>query len=194
MPTYSYNENIPAAANAPKNDQPGMQQNTNSIDSIIGVDHYTFETSNMDGFHQYVRMKPTASPALVDGATCGLFATTINGQSWPAWANEAGQTSLLSYVTSEGNNGYCSLPGGLLIQWGRATASSSSSQQNFTFPTAFPNNCFVVVPNPTYSGGIPGGAASVAVRESTINKTGFSFLYQTNASNYTGFTWVAIGK
>ena len=49
---FEYFLNIPNAPNNPSNDQPKMQTNTNSIDSLVSVDHYTFQTQgNLDGWH-----------------------------------------------------------------------------------------------------------------------------------------------
>ena len=61
-----YNPGIPAANNNPTTDQPLMQQNTNAIKEIIGVDHVTFEANN-SGWHQqvtYVDVKGTGLPGL----------------------------------------------------------------------------------------------------------------------------------
>lgn len=52
MSTFTYNRDIPFADNDPSDDQPLMQTNTNSTDDIIDVDHYSFETSNLDGWHR----------------------------------------------------------------------------------------------------------------------------------------------
>ncbi len=49
----NYNNNIPDAPNDPSADQPKMQTNTNSIDTIIAIDHYTF-ADNPAGFHKQV--------------------------------------------------------------------------------------------------------------------------------------------
>lgn len=58
MPTpvfAPYTINIPNGPNSPSADQPIMQQNTNSINSLIGVDHYGFN-NNLGGLHQQVQM------------------------------------------------------------------------------------------------------------------------------------------
>lgn len=53
MPSFPYITGIPAGPDNPSQDQPNMQTNTNSINSIIGVDHYTFQSStNSDGWHK----------------------------------------------------------------------------------------------------------------------------------------------
>lgn len=49
MTAFTYNTGVPAAANNPSNDQPIMLINCQSIDSIIGVDHITFNSSGTGG-------------------------------------------------------------------------------------------------------------------------------------------------
>lgn len=52
MPSINYFRDIPNGPNDPSDDQPLMQINTNSIDDIIAVDHYSFGSSgNLDGWH-----------------------------------------------------------------------------------------------------------------------------------------------
>jgi len=41
-------------------------------------------------------------------------------------------------------SGYQKLPGGLILQWG-TVASTEDTAQNFTFPIAFPNACFIAI-------------------------------------------------
>lgn len=56
--SFSYNQGIPAAGNAPKNDQPLMQTNFTSISGLISVDHLGFRTADTPatngGFHKVV--------------------------------------------------------------------------------------------------------------------------------------------
>lgn len=51
-----YNNSIPAAANNPSNDQPDMQTNTDAIDSIIAVDHVSFNAAagDVSGAHEQI--------------------------------------------------------------------------------------------------------------------------------------------
>lgn len=44
-----YTDNIPFSSNNPSNDQPIMEQNTNSINSVLSVDHIAFNTPNSIG-------------------------------------------------------------------------------------------------------------------------------------------------
>jgi len=74
MPTFTYFDNIPAGPNNPSVDQPNMQTNTNSTDGIINVDHYSFEQSNLDGWHKQVTLPANNVP----GAQTGLASTVYS--------------------------------------------------------------------------------------------------------------------
>jgi hypothetical protein len=74
------------------------------------------------------------------------------------------------FAVSLSQNGYIKFPtalGGLVIQWG--LTSSFNGTASFSFPTSFPNSCFVVVITPAQTGG-------------SANFTG------TTATSATGFT------
>lgn len=60
----TYNVNIPDAPNNPSNDQPLMQTNTNAIDTILGVDHVSFNITNPPdgGTHKQVTFSTKNAP------------------------------------------------------------------------------------------------------------------------------------
>lgn len=64
--TFTYNNAVPAAANNPSNDQPDMLTNTQSINSIIAVDHATFNTAN-GGTHTQVHLPNFTNPSVING-------------------------------------------------------------------------------------------------------------------------------
>lgn len=58
------------------------------------------------------------------------------------------------FAASIGPNGWIKFPtglGGLVIQWGQT--STFNGNASFNFPISFPTNCFVVVTNPSNTGG-----------------------------------------
>ena len=68
-----YELDIPAASHNPSNDQPLMEQNNNAVNQIIGVDHFSFNTTlnpnTSSGFHQW--------STYVDGSKPGAPAGTL---------------------------------------------------------------------------------------------------------------------
>jgi hypothetical protein len=83
---------------------------------------------------------------------------------------------------SRSANGYETLPGGLILQWGEVSTTQGEGTVSVTWPTAFPNACFPPV-------GIIKGAASGAdmwLQAESYSTTGAVFRYQSTGSN-TGY-------
>lgn len=72
--SISYNNNIPAAPNNPSNDQPLMRDNTNAINSILDIDHITFNSGagENSGQHRQVVFNKTSVGANVPGVQSGV--------------------------------------------------------------------------------------------------------------------------
>jgi len=66
--SFTFNTAIPAAANNPSVDQPDMLTNNQSTDSILAVDHISFNTAN-GGNHLQVHMPFFRSPTVVNGTS-----------------------------------------------------------------------------------------------------------------------------
>lgn len=151
--------------------------NLNATAISSGVIANTYTTANV----------ANSSDTLVVRDTGGNFsANTIT-------ANLIGSASLnllTSSFTGAGNQslvspGYQKLPGGLILQWGYVTATTSTAQQTITFPIAFPTACLIVLTQVDYrsGSGFAGGYVSVTGFNSTI----FTTLY--TMSRY----YIAIG-
>lgn len=91
------------------------------------------------------------------------------------------------YAASIGPNGWIRFPsglGGLVIQWGQT--STFNGNASFNFPIAFPSSCFVVVTNPSNTGG---HANFTGIN--SVSSTGFS-AYNDGAGSPAMF--IAIGN
>lgn len=167
MPTFTYNNGIPSAPNNPSDDQPKMRTNTNSIDSIIDVDHYSFESSgSRDGHHKHVHLYNEAPPAL-DGANAVFFSQSItsdgNTNAWPIWRNIAGNWPIMRDFPIGLPTGQAWIPGGILLKWGvfDAAPGTIANGQAIGFISAFSTAVFTVL--------ITGETAST--NDKTINVT-----------------------
>ena len=185
MPVIGYNLNIPAANNNPSQDQPKMQTNTNAINTLLSLDHFTF-SDNSAGRHKQVTLTNEAAPGFT-GGNAVLYANLATGQSWPFWQNSLGSFQMLGQQ-SIGSNGYISL-GGIIFQWGSTTAVASSSGNSIAFPLTFPTAVFsvqatvVTNDNSTIRFSILGNATTA----------GFTTT-QTNTSHFTRLYWFAVGN
>ena len=181
---FTYTLNIPNPPNNPSVDVPNMQINTNSTSSLLNVDHVGFNT-NGSGIHKQVTLLNEAAPGLGDGNGV-LYAGLINGQSWPIWQNALGSTSIISRNVVALANGYTSLPGGILLQWGSIASAGTSGI--ITFPIAFPNNAFTVTTS--YNRASTTSAHTVY----TTSLSTANFTYAGDSSTITNLYWIAIGN
>lgn len=90
MPNFIYQTNIPFASHNPSFDQPIMQQNANSIDGIIGVDHFSFNTAN-GGYHKNIHQPSQLADPTAIPNTGQLFTRTLDGQENPFYLSGTGK-------------------------------------------------------------------------------------------------------
>ena len=131
----------------------------------------------------------TSTTGVVELAT---GAQVLTGTNTTNAVTPASLTSQQSIAT----NGYVTLPGGLILQWGHFNSGSwNGSTQAITFPIAFPTAC-LNISGTSDNAGISGGkyACDVVLGPTT---TGASFAapgyFSGGSSNSNGFYWHAIG-
>lgn len=126
----TYTTNIPASNHNPSNDQPLMETNTNSIYTIIGIDHFGFNDSNAyGGWHQQVTYPVTRSDPspLPSGVASMLYTKTISGVAQLFFANANGTNAVGGFSTLASTNGGVDLPGGIKMRWGQGTITNTTS-------------------------------------------------------------------
>jgi hypothetical protein len=186
MPVIGYNLNIPFATHNPSTDQPNMLTNTNAINTLVNVDHYTFDDSKA-GTHKQVSLTNEAAPGIPAGSSGVHYANLANGQSWPFWQNSLGSFQILGRQ-SIAADGYISL-GGIIFQWGSTTAVTSSSSTPVVFPLTFPTAVFSVQATIVTND-------NSTIRFSILNDAttaGFT-TSQTSSSHFTRLYWFAVGN
>lgn len=203
--SYPIDTSIPSANNDPADDQPLMKDNFSNISSFLSVDHVAPGTTN-NGFHSQTHFNTNQSAPGLSGAVSVQYANTYSSQSWPYWQNALGSFLMLG-PSNSGSNGYTTLPGGIIIQWGsvNGTHGSNNTFSNGDFGTvtfatsniAFPNNCYSVFTTLGYNFstvGDPGQTSNISVDTSSLSKTSFTWTYPQNSNVYTSFFWLAIGN
>jgi len=135
MPNFPYSTGIPASTHNPSVDQPDMQTNTNSIDSIIGIDHFGFNSSsNNSGWHKQSTYVNETTPTTTLGQLALYSKGAAGGPSqlFLVRDNNAGTevamtpNPLVVGAPLRAQNGVSWLPGNLLIQWGVGTAATGT--------------------------------------------------------------------
>lgn len=165
MSSFTYTSGIPATNNDPSVDQPNMAINTNSIASLIAVDHVPFNTPG-GGRHDQVTFNDNNVPT-VPTTPPVLFTNLVN--SLPQlmfYSGDAAHGSSQYVLTA---NGSTFLLGGIIAKWGTASFSGTSTALTVTFPVAFPNDIFIVVPIAFTSTGIAANVMGLS------NQSGISF-------------------
>lgn len=89
-------------------------------------------------------------------------------------------------------NGYITLPGGAILQWGSVT-TNGSGLATVTFPLTFPTACFRPIAGPGN-----GGFVGTTINDGSITTSGFTFnAFTTNttgaAATYKCW-WLAVGN
>jgi hypothetical protein len=166
MATFTYNNNIPSSPNDPSQDQPKMLTNTQSINSILGEDHFSFESgSGKDGRHQYSRYPERDGVGLPIPATDNnegviytkeganptetnvFFRGESNGNEYQLTAVD--QTNITTFaknleyqaavvgVSPSYVGGWSFLPGGLILQYGSFSAVNGVTSYTVPFPKSF---------------------------------------------------------
>jgi len=172
MPSYSYNTNIPAAANLLSDDQPDMQTNTNSINSLLGgdatVDMIGFGNAN-GGWHRQLTYVVQGSAPGSSSGQARTYSKTSSGSSeiFLQRDNVATEIQLTRGTPSAATSGYTFLPGGILLQWVQRTATGA-----FNWPIAFTTSVYgaTLGYNNALSGLVP-NLTSLTVSGATLNNS-----------------------
>jgi len=118
MPNFTYVRDIPDAPHNPSVDQPDMKINTNSIDDLLLVDHYSFnDANNRSGYHKIIHQPAqTLDPAPIGGLG-QFYPKVINGQITAFYQSDTGTVfnvvnkSLSGLVTLNAITPSVTLPG-----------------------------------------------------------------------------------
>jgi hypothetical protein len=149
---------------------------------------------------------PLDSPALQGSPSAPTPATNDNDTSLATTAFvQAAIVAALQgaglgggFTQSFGDNGWCRMPNGFVIQWGRlALSRGEGTGPNITFPIAFPNNCLAV----TALDWNRNAAAQwiwidCFVQVVSVSPTQFATFVQNPGSNqnhWDGLFWIAVG-
>lgn len=192
MGLFTYSPNIPNRPDAPKADQPLMQQNSQSINGLIAIDHVGFNINAIGGLHNQVTFsKNQMNPGIQTGVSA-IYSNNpySDGKPYPFFAQGAGLATFpLAGPTIKATNGYMYLPQGMIIQWGTKTNAGASGSVTFNldpFPTA---TYMIQLTAYTVSSGSSNRPCSV------ISYSTSGFNYEINSGNSgDSLFWFAIGN
>lgn len=146
MTFATYITGTPASSHNPSTDQPDMLTNTNSIPSLIAIDHYGFN-NNDGGRHLQVQLPvlgviPNPTGGLKNGEGT-IYTKTVNGSSNLFYTPDlSGNEYQLTTINNTNfatfgphNPGWTFLPGGLYLQYG--SLANVTNGTTVTFPIAY---------------------------------------------------------
>jgi hypothetical protein len=185
---YQYYPTVPYGPNYPGDDQPLMQTNTANIAGIFAQDHVGFNTAN-GGIHTVVHFQTqTFIPPQTNPATGEMYTGVPSGDTDAQLFYKSPNnviTQLTSSIQDDSLDGYVTLPGGIILQWGTKTNSGSSG--TVTFSTPYPNNCFNIQLTPLT------GSANRPCSVLSYNAIDFTYLINSGDAGASMF-WFAIGN
>lgn len=193
MPNINYTNNIPFASNNPSTDQPDMLINTNSIDTLINVDHVSFNLNN-GGTHRQVTVNAQSSPGLGEGT--GVYYGDVFpalGATFPAFQNANGAFFLTPVnPISAANNGQSGLPN-TVIKWGFQPLAGGTTETGAVIMAPFFDvQTYVVFTSLTYNVALPPTAVGTVAINDLLGNGAFAWTFN-GQNRYNGFYWVAIG-
>jgi hypothetical protein len=101
MSYWIYTRDIPFASHNPSSDQPIMQTNANSIDSLILEDHFSFN-DNQGGWHKVIhQLNQVADPAAIPTVGQSYLKDNPNGDQNPFF--RAGDGTVYNIVNQSGS-------------------------------------------------------------------------------------------
>lgn len=137
MAIKRYHLNTPHEDHDPSDDQPKMEENTNSLADFLGVNHVGFEEEDA-GKHKFLDLKNLDYDPPTSAGTSQIYLK--DGQL--ILQKEDGTKIVLFGTSSTIQRGYEKSPSGKIKQWG--TAFLTNQYARVTFPIEFPNECFGV--------------------------------------------------
>ena len=132
----------------------------------------------------------SGNPVAVATGTAGQILTSAGAGAPPTFATAAASNPYTAL--SAAADGYITLVGGLIIQWGFwGTFGGTVSTGSVTFPITFPNNKFTVVTG-LYNGNSTG--LSSLVLNSTVTTSGFTWYQDDTGQSGRLGGYIAIGN
>lgn len=196
----TFNAAIPGPNDIISQSQAQVQTNFSQIDTVFDINHVTFDNASVAdrGKHRRVNFIRVGAPG--SSANEAVIYQKLAGGSSNLFMQRDGiatEIQLTGPTPSAGLAGQSTLPGGIILKWGRRLNVASGTVTFATDTSAFPTACFNVWVS-LYDGAADNISNSfVYVDPFAINAAGFGFhcvrrisLQSQNSS----FTYLAIGN
>ncbi len=188
----TYNPVIPQPGDLISNSQADILGNFTQLNAQYGIDHVAFNTGsgNGSGFHKQVTIPtPLGSDPTLTSNTGEFYTKQVSAVTFPFFAN-ASTVWQLAGKKLAASNGYTTLPGGFLMQWGNYQITGSGTSTSVTFPIAFSTSIYAVVSMPINVGGF--NVQNNIAGATSTGTTGFTAV-RPSTSGTAIYNYIAIG-
>ena len=169
-----------AADNANNNANGRVSKSGDTMTGNLGIKNSDWSGINLFNLaNKYTRLEvsPDSSKELL---TIVYRNASDQNQSVVTIPKKNGEVLLNADITSSlSENGWCKLPNGLILQWGKIKLPNLTNEQTgvCTLPVAFPHAVFTIIM----------GSVAGSIAQSAGTQEGFSIIRQTTSN----FTWVS---
>ncbi len=194
----TFSASVPLNSDTPAIFPAQNQGNMAVLRAIVARDHQFNNTPNASpptdntGYHNLINMTIQA-PSGALASTGRLYVKDVAGSIYPFYMDATGTAQQIAGKFSSATTGYSTLPGGLIMQWGKITSTSITAP--VLFPTPFTTLFNVQMTITISAGSTTSHSGSVYVLDgATFLPTGFTWRQVDRSSDQTGFYWVALGN
>ncbi len=168
----------------------------NSSETIDGSTTYALSSQYdsailiCDGSNWHITGRRTAGTSAASTSAAGIV-ELLDSSEFATGTDSSRALTVSLFTKSIASNGYYTLPGGLIIQWG--VYAGGSNAPSISFPTAFASAAYSVTVTgyPTFT---TAGTTFTVTSESTTTFVVNQRNSSTGAVRTDGFNWIAIGK
>lgn len=146
----SYNPNIPNPNDIPAQSQPQLLANFQAINTLINVNHVSFDDPDQ-GKHKWVSLPDQIADPVTTATEVAVygFTSTETSRTELAFRRPSNGTVILMTETNGTNNGWTMLPSGILMKWGTTNATGATTINANSFGKAFTTLYTVQLTNQT---------------------------------------------
>jgi hypothetical protein len=210
-----YNPLVPTGLVDLDTDYKNLQLNFAQADTTMNVDHVPFSVAALNGYHKVIHMtsfssvasnppnnQPVVAPpnAGVGELFCAQINDGINADEALYYQSGGGRiTQLTRNLTPvSSTNGYTSIPGGLILQWGRIANPTLNGNGTLTYTAVgninFPTGAFSVQLTYGQASGVNGSVTFALIGVPQLTGFGYSSLVNSSPVVKPFLYWTAIGN
>lgn len=193
----AYNNAIPQASDSLSQSQADLLENFATISALLGVDHvispWTSPATGNQGKHNKVTLPEQSSDPTTAANEMALYTKAVSGVTQLFLAPEgAGTVRDITSKSWSGSQGSTTLPSGLIIKWGKGTASAGGFLDvNFTTPFNTIYTCYATNSLAVGASGLAVGSRIYTYSNAVLRIS--TYLTNTGTVGAYDVHWFAIG-